>query len=187
MVTGLHCQALNRNMRTLFTCGLIAAALGMAHATTLQQLSLDDMIQKSTAIVRGRVQSSGSAVHGSSIYTRYSIQIAEQWKGSPAAQVDFLVPGGVADGLQQSIAGAPAFTNGQEYVLYLWTSRTGLTQVIGLSQGVFVSTNGIVSRPAIAEHLIDATGAQASDSGMQMTLAAMRARIAAVLKGATHQ
>jgi len=170
-------------MRTLLICGLLAAA----HATTLQQLGLDDMIQKSTAIVRGRVQSSGGVIHGSSIYTRYTVQIVEQWKGVPTAQIDFLVPGGTANGLQQSIAGAPTFTNGQEYVLYLWTSRSGLTQVIGLSQGVFVSANGMVSRPTITEHMLDAAGAEASDSGMQMTLQAMRTRIATALKARPPQ
>jgi len=84
-------------------------------------------------------------------------------------------------------AGAPTFANGQEYVLYLWTSRSGLTQVIGLSQGVFVSVNGMVSRPAITEHMIDGAGAQASDSGMQMTLQAMRARITTALKARPPQ
>lgn len=165
-------------MRTLLICGLLAAA----HATTLQQLGLDDMIQKSTAIVRGRVQSTGGVIRGSSIYTHYTVQVVEQWKGAAAGQIDFVVPGGTANGMRQSIAGAPTFTNGQEYVLYLWTSRSGLTQVIGLSQGMFISANGMVSRPSITERLIDATGAEASDSGMQMTLEAMRARIATALK-----
>ena len=169
-------------MRTLLSCGAIAA-LGLAHAATLQQLSLDDMIQKSTAIVRGTVQLTGGAMHGRYIYTRYNLHVVEQWKGAPATQIDFVVPGGAANGLQQSIAGAPSFVNGQEYVLYLWTSRTGLTQVIGLSQGVFVSNNGMVVRPAIADHMIDAHGAEASDPGVQMTLNDMRNRILTVLKG----
>jgi hypothetical protein len=170
-------------MRNLLNCGVLAAALSLAHAATLQQLSLDDMIQKSTAIVRGSVQLTGGAVHGRYIYTHYTVHVVEQWKGATATQIDFAVPGGTANGLTQSIPGAPSFTNGQEYVLYLWTSRSGLTQVIGLSQGLFVSSNGMVVRPAITDHMIDPHGAEASDPGMQMTLGDMRNRIVAVLKG----
>ena len=58
--------------------------------------------------------------------------------------------GGVAGGIRQSVSGAPELKPGQEYVLFLWTSRSGLTQVIGLSQGLFQlseegSEGGVVS------------------------------------------
>jgi hypothetical protein len=169
-------------MRTLLSCGALAA-LSLAHAATLQLLSLNDMIQKSTTIVRGSVQLTGGQMHGRYIYTHYTIQVVEQWKGAPATQIDFAVPGGTANGLHESIAGAPSFVNGQEYVLYLWTSRSGLTQVIGLSQGVFVSTNGMVVRPAIMEHMINPNGVEASDPTIQMTLSAMRSLVLTTLKG----
>lgn len=170
-------------MSILSSCGALAAVLGFAQAATLQQLSLDDMIRKSTVIVRGTVQATGGAVHGRYIYTHYSVHVLEQWKGAPAALMDFVVPGGSANGLHQSIAGAPDFVNGQEYILYLWTSRSGLTQVIGLSQGLFVSSNGMAVRPAITDHMIDPHGAAASDPGMQMTLNDMRNRVLTILKG----
>lgn len=170
-------------MRILLSCGALAAALSFAQATTLQQLSLDDMIGKSTTIVRGTVQLTGGAVHGRYIYTHYSVHVVEQWKGAPATQIDFAVPGGTANGLHQSIAGSPALVSGQEYVLYLWTSRAGVTQVIGLSQGLFVSSNGMVLRPAITDHMIDPRGTEASDPGMQMTLNDMRNHVLLTLKG----
>jgi hypothetical protein len=169
-------------MRTLLSCGALAA-LCLAHAATLQLLSLNDMIQKSTAIVRGSVQLTGGQMHGRYIYTHYTIQVVEQWKGAPATQIDFAVPGGSANGMHESIAGAPSFVNGQEYVLYLWTSRSGLTQVIGLSQGVFVSANGMVVRPAIMEHMLNVNGAETSDPTIQMTLIAMRTLVLTTLKG----
>jgi hypothetical protein len=160
---------------------IVAAAFSVAQATTLQQLSLNDMILKSSAIVRGQVQITGSTVRGSNIYTQYTVKVIEQWKGAPAAQINFAVPGGTANGLRQTIAGSPSLNNGQEYVLYLWTSRSGLTQIIGLSQGLFVSANGVVTRPSITEHFIDPNGSEAADPGMQMTLSAMRALVTTVL------
>ena len=174
-------------MRTALICGLLASTLGVASATTLQHLSLDDMTLKSTAIVRGTVQAGHGAIHGGNIYTHFTLQVVEQWKGAPLRQVDFVLPGGTANGLQQTVAGTPALVSGQEYVLFLWTSRTGLTHVIGLSQGVFVSSNGLVSRPAIAESMLNSSGAGVTDPGMQMTLPAMRSRVSAALNGGNKQ
>lgn len=169
-------------MRTLLTFGVVAVAVNLASATTLRELSLDDMIRQSTAIVRGQVQLTGAATRSGYIYTHYKVQVLEQLKGVPAQQMDVAVPGGVLDGVRQMIAGAPTLVSGQEYVLYLWTSRSGLTQVIGLSQGLFVSTNGMLSRPATAERMVNAAGAETTPAGIQMTLPAMRSRIASVLK-----
>jgi hypothetical protein len=170
-------------MRSALICGLLAYTLGPGNATTLQQLGLDDMTQKSTTIVRGVVQLTHGAVHNGNIYTHYTVQVVEQWKGAPVGQIDFVLPGGTANGLQQSIAGTPALVTGQEYVLFFWKSRSGLTQVIGLSQGVFVSANGLVARPAITESMLNSSGASVQDAGMQMTLPAMRSRVSTVLNG----
>ncbi len=65
----------------------------------------------------------------------------------------------MVNGVQQSFAGAPTLTAGQDYFLFLWTSKTGLTQVIGLSQGLFtVTTNssGPVDRLARRDERDDA-------------------------------
>lgn len=170
-------------MRTRLSCAVVAAALALAQAATLQRLSLDDMIQKSTSIVRGTVQVTGGRMQGRYIYTHYTVKVAEQWKGAAATQIDFVVPGGVANGLQETIPGAPVLSSGQEYVLYLWKSPSGLTHVIGLSQGVFLSLNGMVSRPPITGEVLNAQGAEVQDPGMQMTLSDMRSRVTTALKG----
>ena len=65
--------------------------------------------------------------------------------------------------MQQPVAGAPTLTAGQDYVFFLWTSKSGLTQVIGLSQGLFnVTTNAqgqvIVSRGAASEPMLNSSG-----------------------------
>ncbi len=53
---------------------------------------------------------------------------------------------------------------GQDYVFFLWTSKSGLTQVIGLSQGLFnVTTNAqgqvTVSRGAPSTTMLDSVRA----------------------------
>ena len=177
-------------MQKLFVFGLWAVAFvcGAVQAATLQQLSLDDMIQKSTVIVRGKTQLTYAAFEGRVIFTHYTVQVSETLKGTPAQQLDIVVPGGVSSGLRQRFAGAPALVNGQDYVLFLWTSKTGLTQIIGLSQGLFSvvpNSSGqlMVVRAASTERMLNATGQQISDSDIQMPLSNLRSQIQSVLAG----
>lgn len=167
--------------------GFWAATLASLSASTLQQLSLDDMIRLSTIIVHGKAQPTFSAYRGAIAYTHYLFQVSEALKGSTAGnQIEIVVPGGAANHLQQTFAGAPTLLPGQDYVLFLWTSKSGLTQVIGLSQGLFtVTTNAagqtIVTRPAATERMVNAAGQPVSDSDIQMSLSDLRTRIRTVL------
>ncbi len=154
-------------------------------AATLEKLSLDDMVHKSTAIVHGRVQASSTSVRGIAgrggiIYTHFAVQVLEQWKGAPLSRVDVAVPGGAVQGRQQSFPGAPALNLNSEYVLFLWTSPAGLTQIIGLSQGLMTlhadaSGNLVLSRFASQERMVDASGATVSDRSFSMSLGDFRA------------
>jgi hypothetical protein len=160
--------------------------------STLQRLSLTDMIQKSTLVVRGTVQKGTSAeLRGSLIYTHYHLTVTAAFKGTPGSPVDIAVPGGVLNGMQQPVAGAPALTPGQDYIIFLWTSKTGLTQIIGLSQGLFtVTTSGgqpIVSRGASSSPMVDSAGQSVTDSNIQMPLSQLVSTIQAALAGGNGQ
>ncbi len=167
-----------RGVALLF--GLVAA-----QAATLEYLSMDDMISRSTAIVRGRVTSSNARLHGPLVYTHYTIQVSEWLKGAEAAQLDIVVPGGIAGGLRQSFPGAQELAAGGDYLLFLWTGKSGLTHVIGLSQGVLGVTKDaggevIASRPASAEAMLDGkSGRLIADQPVRMLLRDLRARITA--------
>jgi len=171
-------------MRKLAICGLLAMLVAELHASTLLYLSLDDMIRKSTLIVRGRPQAGYAALHGSIIYTFYHVQVTETLKGSPAQILDIGVPGGAYNGVRQTFAGAPSLVNGKDYVLFLWTGKSGLTQVIGLSQGLFAVTKNaygdpMVVRAAASETMLNAYGQLVTDSDISLSLAALKARIQA--------
>jgi hypothetical protein len=180
-------------MRKLIIAAVIAACLSTLPAATLQRLSLTDMIQKSSAIVRGTIQSGSSAVlRGALIYTHYQLSVTTAYKGTPGQVVDVAVPGGVLNGMQQPVAGAPMLVPGQDYVFFLWTSKTGLTQLIGLSQGLFnVSTNAqgqaIVSRGAASSPMVDTSGQPVTDANLQMPLSQLVSKIQAVLAGGSAQ
>src|ERR1700683_5091627 len=149
-------------MRKLIIMAVSAACLASLPASTLQRLSLADMIQKSTMIVRGTIQpGSSAAFRGPIIYTHFQLSVETAYKGTPGQVIDVAVPGGAVNAIQQPVAGAPLLVPLQDYVFFLWTSKSGLTQVIGLSQGLFnVTTNAqgqlMVSRGAATEPMVNA-------------------------------
>jgi len=170
-------------MRRALTIGLPTLLLGLlCQAATLERLSLDEMTQKSTAIVRGRVTGSFTTQHGSMIYTHYRLDVSERWKGGDTAVAGVVVPGGVAGGLRQAFAGVPRLAAGREYVLFLWTGPSGLTHLIGLSQGVFnlsrdAGGDWTAYRPACAEVMLDKDGTPVHDQAVTLRLSDLRQRV----------
>ncbi|MCW5981218.1 MAG: hypothetical protein KIT09_24255 [Bryobacteraceae bacterium] len=158
-------------------------------SATLERLSLEEMIEQSTEIVRGRVLGTRTVLRGPVVYTLVQVQIDESWKGPRTGRVEVAIPGGVYGGARQSFSGAPTLDAGPDYLLFLWTGKAAVTQVIGLSQGVFVvarDANGqrIASRPASPERMLDPrTGAEVRDSAMAMPLDEMRVRVNRTLSG----
>jgi hypothetical protein len=154
---------------------------------TLERLSLDELIRKSTGIVRARVVGSNAEFRGSEIYTHWKVQVVERWKGATQSAIEVLVPGGSARGFHQSVPGAPVLVAGREYLLFLWTSRSGATYITGWSQGVYeLSKNAgaqwMASRPAASENMLDpGTWRRVKDEDVQMPYSEMTAHISAAL------
>lgn len=165
--------------------------MAYARATTLQQLSLGDMIRQSTGIVRAEVTGSSTALRGQNIYTYYHLRILETAKmgGNPGArenpgaeEIDVAVPGGTVNGKREMVIGAPELTTGRQYVVFLWTSRSGLTQIIGLSQGLFLAApdgSGKISlaRPAATDLMLDKNGEAVGGQALGLEWSDLRTRI----------
>ena len=155
---------------------------------TLEQLSMNDLIGKSTAIVRGTVGDSWAALTGSIIYTHYKIQVSETFTGPSQSSVEIVVAGGVVNNRSQSFSGSPTLNKGDQYVFFLWTSRAGLTQVMGLTQGLFAvaaggSADPTVTRAATRELMLDPKTAQpVKDAALSMHLSDLRSLIASTLQ-----
>ncbi len=178
-------------MRRLLPVLLLTLASFPSRAATLEKLTLDEMIQKSTAIVRGKVVGSRVSQRGPLVYTHLRIQVAERWKGEPASEIEVVTPGGAINGLRQVFPGAPTLAEDTEYVLFLWTgSKSRLTHVIGLTQGLFdlkldAAGNPMLSRPATTELMLDPkSGRQVDDEPVRMRLSDLTGRIQRVLETA---
>lgn len=173
-------------MRSLSAIVVSVGLAGSVWATTLKKLSTDEMIQQSTGIVRAKVTGSYSSFRGKDIYTYYQLQITETMKSTLPQSINVAVPGGWARGVRQMVPGAPALATGQEYVIFLWTSKSGLIQVIGLSQGLFAVTQDssgtpVMVRPAAVSMMLNQAGQVISDQPTSMSLTDLRSEIKKVL------
>jgi hypothetical protein len=174
-------------MRTSFYLLASVALLAPAGATTLLKMSLDDLILQSNAIVRARITGARTAAIGKDIYTYYQLQVSDTLKKGAILPAEFAVPGGVYGNLRQIGIGSPTFTEGQEYVLFLWTGRSGMTQVIGLSQGSFSLSQDpsgatVLKRPAIDDQMVDKSGKPVTDSAVTMKWSDLRSLIVKTLQ-----
>lgn len=160
---------------------------GSVSAVTLEKLSLEEMIDSSTLIVRGTIGGSAPSHDGQLIETVYRVKVSEFLKGSPApsrnstdsGEILVSLPGGVADGVQQTIAGVPKLETDREYVLFLWRSGSGRLLLVGMSQGLLRihRSNGRVTaeRPPIDGTMLDrSSGKAVRDSGLGMRLPALK-------------
>jgi len=174
--------------RPIWLAMLLVFGIQPLLCATLEQLTMSDLIGKSTAIVRGTVGDSWAALTGSIIYTHYKIQVSETFTGPSQSSVEIVVAGGVVNNRSQSFSGSPTLNKGDQYVFFLWTSRAGLTQVMGLTQGLFAvapdgSADPMVTRAATRELMLDPKTAQpVKDAALSMHLSDLRSLIANTLQ-----
>ncbi len=178
---------MKRLFSLLCTFGLAVLGVQALQCATLERLTLADMIAKSTAIVRATVGETYVTRSGPVIYTHFQLNVTERYKGGAATTVDLALPGGVSGGVQQVYSGVPQLHAGEDYVFFLWTGKSGLTQIIGLSQGLFAVSGGGANDPGLTraashETMLDhATGRQVQDETLTMKLSALKSTIKAQL------
>lgn len=172
---------------------IFVALSSLVCAATLEKLSVPTLIEKSTSIVRGRAGAPGISSRNGLLYTDYTIAVSEVWKGSAATRIVVSAPGGTNGKVEQRASGAPQLQPGQEYVLFLWTGRSGLTQILGLSQGLFnLGTDNagqtVASRRASSETVVDPlTRKPIADEDVQMRLDDLRLKVRRQLTGTAVQ
>ncbi len=155
---------LRRAAISLFVLASLPAA-----ATTITRASLDELIVKSSLIVRAKVTRIYGVRSGSLVNTQVQVRVLERLKGPEVEPLEVVVPGGVAGGLRQNLAGVPNLVEGAEHVFFLWKATSGRILLLGLSQGVLdvaktASGETMVTRSAIDAHLVDPGTGQATSA-----------------------
>lgn len=133
--------------RTIFLSFVfILIASFSARATTVERLTLGDLVKKSNKIVAGQVNSSRTywSSNGKLILTSYTITVRETMKGESSRTLELTTIGGTIGGMTLHVSGMPSFEKGEDAVVFIENSGAYST-VVGLGQGKFTVTNGEVS------------------------------------------
>jgi hypothetical protein len=124
----------------------MALVLAALIATTIQgPADVEALTFSADAVVHGRVI--GARSHpgsgGGLIFTEVSVVPIDWWKGAGGQKpIAVRVEGGTIGDIGQTVAGAPAFTAGDEVVLFLRRIATGLYEVERFGLGKFVVKPG---------------------------------------------
>lgn len=114
-------------------------------ATTVQRLTLEDLVKKAHHIVSGRVKQSRTywSSNGKMILTDFTIEVDESIKGQSSGLLQVTTIGGKIGTLELHVSGMPAFEKDENVVLF--TEPSGPYEVVlGLGQGKFSVENGEV-------------------------------------------
>jgi hypothetical protein len=118
---------------------LLAALIAPLQATTVPEMSFDEVVARSAVIVHGKVVRSRSSwdPERTAIWTHYDIQVRTRLKGGPGAIVTVSEPGGEVDGKRMQIVGAPRYEIGDEVVVFATETPIGYLRTCGWGQGKF--------------------------------------------------
>lgn len=135
------------------------AAAPSASATVMVEVSLEDMIRDSVAIVRGRVIHTGTQMlvreHGMDPATVSTIEVREWLKGAGGANVvirelgGLIGPSGQGGGMR--IDGTPMYAPGEEVLVFLAPDPDDATyfRTYAMAQGKFVVLRGVGGAPDV--------------------------------------
>lgn len=119
---------------------MLAGVAAGAHATTIVPMTPRTLVASALGAVRGRVTAIESARDPASggILTQITIDPAERVFGSlPAGPVVLHELGGVADGIEQRVFGAPQYRIGDAVLVFVSEDRSGILHTTGLAMGVY--------------------------------------------------
>ena len=139
-------------MRHLLAVALLLVPAVALRATVIVPIEFRELVTTSPVIVHGHVSDVRAAfVDGRrSVDTFVTIVADEYLKGDLGQHLTFQVPGGELGRYRTVFVGAPAFTVGEEVVLFLKTQSGALPVIAGLNQGAF----RVVSDPQTRRRLV---------------------------------
>lgn len=127
-------------IRTQFLTIIVAILMSAsASATTLMRMSLDQLTQASTEIIRGHVISQSTQWNSghTRIYTFTTVALDQSYKGNPPSTLVIQQPGGRVGKVQVFVAGTIQFHPQTDYLLFLERSASDSSKFlpVGMMQG----------------------------------------------------
>ena len=138
-------MGMSMRARGWWMAALLSAGTGIpvfapeVEATTVKQLSLEQMVRGSQRIMLGRCVSQETYWNKTRtrIYTATRFAVTEDLKGESRGAATVVTVGGTMDGLTQVVSGTPRFREHEEVLLFLEAGKGGHWILMGLSQGMF--------------------------------------------------
>ena len=114
-------------------------ALSTANATTMVPLSLDQLVDASDEIVKGRVTETWTEpdLKTGLVWTYAQIEVTKTLKGEPGSIVILEQPGGKWGSKEARIEGVARFSVGEEGYFFVEHLESGHNVSVGMSQGKF--------------------------------------------------
>ena len=125
----------------MLMAGLLMTGGGFRTLSAMTYVSVDfpTLVGQAHAIAVGRVVAVEPRWREGrrGIETALTLEVVQYLKGDLGRTVTLNVPGGQMGRYRSVMPGAPAFTEGEEIVLFLTADATRTPHVLGLGQGVF--------------------------------------------------
>ena len=119
-------------------------AVNAGHATTFVVLSDADLVHSSSVIVLGTVQDIQTTSDTPNlIRTTITLAVEDQVKGTPAATLTFVIPGGATGDMRRVVYGVPQFYFGERALVFLRAGLDGVLSPNGLAMGKFTVTHSV--------------------------------------------
>ncbi len=122
----------------LCVAAMLMAGSTVVKATTLQRMSLAQLSQTATLIVRAKCAANATEWDAGEIWTATTFQVEETWSGAAAgSQIRVRLIGGRFEKLTSNVSGVPRFSPGEDVVLFLEKTSHGDFAVVSWEQGTF--------------------------------------------------
>ena len=117
----------------------VMVAISPARATTMVSMSMEQLTQASSDIVRARVvnQVSGWNATHTQIVTITTFEVSQTLKGNAPSTVQVRQLGGTVGNMTDPFMGDVAFRPQGEYILFLEPAGGSNYHVVGMSQGAY--------------------------------------------------
>jgi len=128
----------------------------VSRATVMERVSIAKLSREASAIVIGRVSSSGVrlAMRGQGLepQTVSTLRTSQWLLGEPAANVSIRELGGVSDDVAMHIEGTPSYRPGEEVLVFLCRDAEHINdfRTCAMAQGKFTIVRGVPGVPAVA-------------------------------------
>ena len=153
-------------------------------ASVVVPATLDELAVEAELIIHARVAhvDTRQAPGTRRVERVVSLHVLRPLKGSPEGTVFVVLPGGTYGRYRTIVPGVPEVTEGEEVVLFLRPSPTGVPQLVGLSQGLLrVRIDAATGQRLVGAPVVAGTDGPivrgATDRGPQL-LARIESRIA---------